>query len=63
MGTAKGKWGREVKERLLAKTRGLCPSLDHGLLSVAEWTLQKGVIKGAGHRERGDFTSLLPSVR
>lgn len=60
MGTAKKKWGRKVKGRLLAETGGLCLSLDHRLLSVAERALQKGVIKGADHREEGDAPSLLP---
>ena len=60
MGTAKEKWGRKVKGRLLTKTGGLCPCLDHRLPSVGALTLQTGVIKGADPREAGHFTSLLP---
>lgn len=35
MGTAKEKRGRKVKRGLLAKTGGLCPSLDQRLLPWA----------------------------
>lgn len=44
MGTAKEKWGRKVKGRLLAKTGGLCPSLDHRLLPWANELCRKELL-------------------